>query len=132
MDVIETQPRLYSGATMPVVLPRVPAVTVHRTSTGRRWLGVLAFLVLTAISLPIHAVALFFVYIEFASPGDAQTATLLVVAAFVGSFLALLTTGTLSQLIGGFPGRWRARVSFAAFSAVLALGTTVIAALTLL
>ena len=131
MDVIETQRRLYSGATTPMVVPRAPAAAETHGSTARRWLGVLTFLVLTGLSLPVHMVALFFVYIEFASPGDRQTAILLVIAAFAGSFMALLVTGAVSQLVGGFPGRWRARISFAGFSALIALVAAVVAALTL-
>ena len=99
-----------------------------KTPVGRRLLGVLAFLVLTGVSLPLHIAAIFFIYVEFESPGDAVTAALLIGAAFLGSFAALFVTGLLSQIIGAFPGRWRARVTFAAFSGVVALAVAYFAA----
>ncbi|RIX27592.1 hypothetical protein [Amnibacterium setariae] len=102
-----------------------------RTSPARRALGVLAFLVLTALSVPLHVAAVFFVYVEFESPGDAVMAALLIGGAFLGSFAALFVTGLLSQLIGGFPGRWRARITFAALSGVIALAVAYFAALRL-
>lgn len=129
MDALQTPRRPHQMGSAPFYLPAPPAITVHRSSAGRRWLGVLVFLVLTAVSLPVHVLALFFVFVEFASPGDRATSILLIAGAFVASFLALLVTGTLSQLVGGFPGRWRARVSFAAFSAIIALGVSTAAAL---
>lgn len=110
---------------------RAAPVARPRTPVGRRLLGILALLVLTAISLPVHLLAVFFVYVEFESPGDPTTSSLLVLAAAAGSFLALLVTGTMAQLVGGYPGRWRARVTFAACSAVLAIASTYGAALTL-
>lgn len=91
----------------------------------------LAFLALTAISVPVHILAVFFVYVEFESPGDTVTAILLVSGAFLASFAALFFTGLIAQLVGGFPGRWRARITFAALSGVIALGTAYLAALTL-
>ncbi len=92
-----------------------------KTSAARRVLGVVAFLVLTGLSLPLHIAAIFFIYVEFESPGDPVTAALLIGGAFVGSFVALLVTGIVAQLVGKFPGRWRARVTFAALSGVIAL-----------
>lgn len=112
----------------PPPAPRAP----QKTPTGRRLLGVLAFLVLTGLSLPLHIAAIFFIYVEFESPGDPLTAALLIGAAFIGSFVALFVTGLLSQLIGAFPGRWRARVTFAAFSGVIALAVAYFAATKLL
>jgi hypothetical protein len=97
----------------------------------RRFLGVLAFLVLTALSLPVHIGAIFFIYVEFESPGDPATAALLIGAAFLGSFLALFLTGLISQKVGGFPGRWRARVTFAVLSGIIGLGVAYLAALNL-
>lgn len=93
----------------------------EKKPTGRRLLGVLAFLVLTGLSLPLHVAAIFFIYVEVESPGDPTTAVLLIGAAFVGSFVALLVTGLVSQLVGRFPGIWRARVTFAALSGIIAL-----------
>lgn len=105
--------------------PRFEPQPVHRTpprtSAMRRVLGVVAFVALTAVSLPAHIAAIFFIYVEFESPGDAATAALLIGAAFLGSFVALFLTGLLTQIIGAFPGRWRARVTFAALSGVIAL-----------
>jgi hypothetical protein len=103
----------------------------QKAPTARRLLGVLAFFVLTGLSLPLHVAAIFFIYVEFESPGDPATAALLIGAAFVGSFAALFVTGLLSQLIGAFPGRWRARVTFAAFSGVIALVVAYVAATTI-
>ena len=111
----------------PTPVSRAP----QKSPTGRRLLGVLAFFVLTALSLPLHVAAIFFIYVEFESPGDPVTAALLIGAAFVGSFAALFVTGLLSQLIGAFPGRWRARVTFAAFSGVIALVVAYVAATTI-
>lgn len=105
--------------------PRFEQQPVLRTppkkQTGRRLLGVLAFLVLTGVSLPMHVAAIFFIYVEFESPGDPSTAALLIGAAFIGSFLALLVTGLVAQLVGKFPGIWRARITFAALSGIIAL-----------
>ncbi|MGT2427331.1 hypothetical protein [Amnibacterium kyonggiense] len=100
----------------------------QKSPTGRRLLGVLTFLVLTGLSLPLHVAAIFFIYVEFESPGDPATAALLVGAAFVGSFVALLVTGLLSQLVGRFPGLWRARITFAALSGIIALAVAYIGA----
>lgn len=111
--------------------PRQPTTPPRKTATGRRLLGGLAFVVLTAISVPVHILAVFFVYVEFESPGDTLTAVLLVSGAFLASFAALFCTGLIAQLVGGFPGRWRARITFAALSGVIALGTAYLAALTL-
>ena len=97
----------------------------------RRVLGVLAFLVLTGLSLPLHIAAIFFIYVEFESPGDPVMAALLIGGAFIGSFAALLVTGLLAQLIGGFPGRWRARVTFATLSGIIALVVAYFAAMQL-
>lgn len=102
----------------------------RRVPVGRRVLGVLAFVVLTALSIPLHILTVFFVFVEFESPGDAVTAALLVSGAFVGSFAALFVTGLVTQLVGAFPGRWRARVTFAALSGAIALGIAYAAALT--
>ena len=102
-----------------------------RNQTQRRLLGVLAFFVLTGLSLPLHIGAIFFIYVEFESPGDPAMAALLIGGAFLGSFLALFLTGFISQRVGAFPGRWRARVTFAAFSGVIALAVAYFAALNL-
>lgn len=119
-----------SGTARPAYQPpRPPAVVVQRTPVGRRLLGVLVLLVLTALSLPVHLLTMFFTYVEVASPGDVGTAVLLVAGTGLASFLALLLTGTLAQVAGGFPGRWRARVTFAALSALLAVAVTAVAAL---
>ena len=118
-----------SGVPQPAYqAPRPSAVTVRRTPVGRRLLGVLVLLVLTALSLPVHVMTMFFTYVEVASPGDLGTALLLVGGTGIASFLALLLTAVLSQLAGGFPGRWRARVTFAALSALLSVAVTVVAA----
>ena len=130
VDALQTPRRPQRAVPTVIMAPRPAAITVHRSSAGRRWLGVFAWLVLTVVSLPVHVFALFFVYVEFASPGDQASAITLVACAFLASFVTLLITGTLSQLIGGFPGRWRARVSFAAFSAVVAVAVMTVAALT--
>ena len=98
----------------------------------RRVLGVIAFLTLTLLSMPVHIAAVFFVYVTFESPGDAVTAILIVSGAFIGSFAALFVTGLVSQLVGGFPGRWRARVTFSVLSGVIAISCAYFAALTLL
>lgn len=103
----------------------------QRSGAPRRFLGVLAFFVLTALSLPLHIAAIFFIYVEFESPGDPLMAALLISAAFLGSFAALFVTGLGAQLIGGFPGRWRARITFAAFSGIIALAVAYFAALQL-
>jgi len=103
----------------------------RRNPTPRRLLGVLAFLVLTVLSLPVHIGAFFFIYVEFESPGDPAMAALLIGGAFVGSFLALLLTGLISQKVGGFPGRWRARITFAVFSGIIGLAVAYFAALNL-
>jgi hypothetical protein len=95
--------------------------TPPKSKALRRFLGIVAFLALTAISLPAHIAAIFFIYVEFESPGDAATAALLIGLAFLGSFVALFLTGLLTQIIGAFPGRWRARVTFAALSGIIAL-----------
>lgn len=97
----------------------------------RRALGVLVFLVLTGLSLPLHIAAIFFIYVEFESPGDPVMAALLIGGAFIGSFVALLVTGLLAQLVGGFPGRWRARVTFATLSGIIALVVAYFAAMQL-
>lgn len=97
----------------------------------RRALGVLAFLVLTGLSLPLHIAAIFFIYVEFESPGDPVMAALLIGGAFLGSFAALFVTGLVAQLVGGFPGRWRARVTFATLSGIIALVVAYFAALQL-
>lgn len=106
-----------------------PATAPKRSPRPRRVLGVIAFLVLTFASIPIHIAAVFFVYVTFESPGDAITAVLIVSASFIGSFAALFVTGLVAQLVGAFPGRWRARVTFAVLSGVLSLGIAYLAAL---
>lgn len=103
----------------------------RRNATPRRMLGVLAFVVLTGLSLPLHIAAIFFIYVEFESPGDPSMAALLIGGAFLGSFVALLLTGSIAQMVGAFPGRWRARVTFAAFSGIIALAVAYFAALNL-
>ena len=102
-----------------------------RNAGPRRLLGVLAFFVLTGLSLPVHIGAFFFIYVEFESPGDPAMAGLLVSAAFIGSFLALFLTGLIAQKVGGFPGRWRARITFAVFSGIVGLTVAYFAALNL-
>jgi dipeptide/tripeptide permease len=92
---------------------------------------VLAFLVLTVLSLPVHIGAIFFIYVEFESPGDPAMAALLISGAFLGSFVALFLTGLVAQKAGGFPGRWRARITFAVLSAIIGLGVAYFAALNL-
>lgn len=106
-----------------------PKTASAPTPVGRRLLGVVVLLVLTLLSLPVHVAAVFFVYLLIESPGDATSSMVLVIAAFTGSFIALLVTGILSQLAGGFPAGWRARVTFAACSAVLSLGAAYLAAI---
>ena len=140
------QPRATSSSTYPYEqqAPQQPAPQQHtpqqaqqhrpagapkKASRPRRMLGVLAFLALTLASTPIHIAAVFFVYVTFESPGDAITAVLIVSASFIGSFAALFVTGLVAQLVGAFPGRWRARVTFAVLSGVLALGGAYLAAL---
>lgn len=103
----------------------------RRSPAPRRLLGVLAFLVLTALSLPVHIAAIFFVWVEFESPGDPAMAALLIGGTFVASFGALFVTGLLTQVVGRFPGRWRARATFAALSGAVALGIAYFAALNL-
>ena len=103
----------------------------RRNPAPRRALGVLTFLVLTGLSLPLHIAAIFFIYVEFESPGDPLMAALLIGGAFLGSFAALFVTGLLAQLIGGFPGRWRARITFATLSGIIALAVAYFAALQL-
>ena len=99
-----------------------------KTSVARRIVGVVVFLVLTGLSLPLHIAAIFFIYVEFESPGDPATAALLIGGAFVGSFAALLITGIVAQVVGRFPGRWRARVTFAALAGIIALAVAYLAA----
>lgn len=118
----------------PMRLPPPPqqrsgAAPQRRNQAPRRLLGVLAFFVLTAISLPLHIGAIFFIYVEFESPGDPAMAAVLIGGAFLGSFVALFLTGLIAQKIGGFPGRWRARVTFATFSGIIALAVAYLAAL---
>ncbi len=108
---------------------RQPAVTTTRNAAPRRLLGMVAFAVMTVVTLPVHVLAVFFVFVEFESPGDPVTAVLLVSGAFVASFVALLLTGIVSQAVGGFPGRWRARITFAALSGVIALGLAYLGAI---
>jgi hypothetical protein len=103
----------------------------RKNPAPRRTLGVVAFLVLTGLSLPLHIAAIFFIYVEFESPGDPVMAALLIGGAFLGSFAALLVTGLVAQLAGGFPGRWRARMTFAALSGIIALVVAYFAALQL-
>jgi hypothetical protein len=103
----------------------------RRNQAPRRFLGVLAFLALTGLSLPVHIGAIFFIYVEFESPGDPAMAALLIGGAFIGSFVALFLTGLIAQKVGGFPGRWRARVTFAVLSAIIGLGVAYFAALNL-
>ena len=111
--------------------PQRPPVP-RKNMAPRRVLGVIAFLTLTLLSMPVHIAAVFFVYVTFESPGDAVTAILIVSGAFIGSFAALFVTGLVSQLVGGFPGRWRARVTFAVLSGIIAISCAYFAALTLL
>jgi hypothetical protein len=103
----------------------------RKNPAPRRTLGVVAFLVLTGLSLPLHIAAIFFIYVEFESPGDPAMAALLIGGAFLGSFVALLVTGIVAQLAGGFPGRWRARITFATLSGIIALVVAYFAALQL-
>lgn len=103
----------------------------RRNETPRRLLGVLAFALLTGLSLPLHIAAIFFIYVEFESPGDPTMAALLIGGAFLVSFVALFLTGLIAQKVGAFPGRWRARVTFAAFSGIIALAVAYFAALNL-
>lgn len=102
-----------------------------RNPAPRRLLGVVAFFVLTGLSLPLHIAAIFFIYVEFESPGDPVMAALLIGGAFIGSFVALLITGVVAQRVGGFPGRWRARITFATLSGIIALAVAYFAALKL-
>jgi hypothetical protein len=111
--------------------PQRPPVP-RKNPAPRRVLGVIAFLTLTLLSMPVHIAAVFFVYVTFESPGDAVTAILIVSGAFLGSFAALFVTGLVSQLVGGFPGRWRARVTFSVLSGIIAISCAYFAALTLL
>jgi hypothetical protein len=122
----------------PVQQPQQPpqqpvryALPPRRNQAPRRLLGVLAFLVLTGLSLPLHIAAIFFIYVEFESPGDPLMAAVLIGGAFLGSFAALFFTGLISQLVGAFPGRWRARTTFATLSGVISLAVAYFAALTL-
>ena len=110
---------------------RVPTQGAQRNTAPRRVLGVIAFFVLTLLSMPVHIAAVFFVYVTFESPGDPTTAVLIVSGAFLGVFAALFVTGLVSQLVGGFPGRWRARVTFSVLSGVIALTAAYFAAMTL-
>ncbi len=105
---------------------RAPVPQRRHVSVGRRLLGVLVLLVMTAISTPVHVFAVFLVFIEIESPGDPQSAALLIGGAGLGSFLMLLLTASLTQAVGGFPGRWRARVTFAVLSALLAMAVAVL------
>ncbi len=123
----QQRPRAQQPA--PVAL-RAPAAPAVRTSPVRRALGVLAFLVLTAMSLPLHVLAIFFIYVQIESPGDLETAAPLLGGLFVAVFLVLTVVGVLTQVIGGFPGRWRARVTFAFLSGVIALVVSYAAAIT--
>ena len=82
--------------------------------------------------MPVHVLAIFFVYVQVESPGDASTALLTIGGGAIGSFLALRITATLAQLAGGFPARWRARTTFAVLSAVLAVSLVYLLALTAL
>jgi hypothetical protein len=109
----------------------IPQRGPQRNQAPRRVLGVVAFLVLTGLSLPLHIAAIFFIYVEFESPGDPVMAALLIGGAFLGSFAALFVTGLVAQLAGGFPGRWRARITFAALSGIIALVVAYFAALQL-
>jgi hypothetical protein len=122
------QPQRQEQPQQPQYAPRQQP---RRNPTGRRLLGVLAFLVLTGIGIPLHIGAIFFVYVEFESPGDPVMAALLIGGAFIGSFVALFLTGLLSQLIGGFPGRWRARITFATLAGIISLAVAYLAALKL-
>lgn len=96
----------------------------------RRVLGLAVFAVLTAMSLPLHVLAVFFVYVQIESPGDIASAAPVLGGMFAAVFAALLVVGLLTQLVGGFPGRWRARVTFSFLSAVIALGIAYAAAIT--
>ena len=96
----------------------------------RRVLGVATFLLLTGLSVPLHILAVFFVYVQIESPGDTASAVPLLAGMFAAVFLALLATGLLTQLVGGFPGRWRARVTFSFLSGVIALAIAYGAAIT--
>lgn len=110
---------------------RPPAET-RATPVGRRLLGVAVLVVLTAVTTPVHVLAIFFVFVQVESPGDGDlgSALLLVVGALAASFVALLVTATLAQLAGGFRARWRARTTFAVLSAILAVAVAYGAALT--
>lgn len=115
----------------PPPTPQAPVPQARRTGKPRRLLGVLAFLVLTGLSLPLHISAFFFIYVEFESPGDPAMAAPLIGGAFLVSFAALFVTGTVAQLVGRFPGRWRARTTFAALSGIVALAVAYLAAIRL-
>lgn len=108
-----------------------PPVQTPSMPVARRLLGVAVLLVLTAITTPVHLLAIFFVYVQIESPGEAGPALLLLAGALVASFVALLVTATLAQVAGGFPARWRARTTFAVLSALLAVVVAYAAALTL-
>ncbi len=111
--------------------PAPPTVQTPGTPVARRLLGVAVLLALTALTTPVHLLAIFFVYVQIESPGDAGSALLLIAGAVAASFAALLLTATLAQLAGGFPARWRARTTFAVLSAALAIAVAYGAALTL-
>lgn len=120
------------GTPYPVPQRYRPAPPVRRTPVARRLFGVLVLLVLTAASVPVHVLAVFFVYVQLESPGDGSTAFLTVGGGALASFLALLLTATIAQLAGGFPGRWRARTTFAVLSAVLSISVAYALAFTYL
>ncbi len=115
----------------PQRLPPQSAQRPKRNQAPRRLLGVIAFFVLTLLSMPVHIAAVFFVYVTFESPGDPTTAALIVSGAFIGVFAALFVTGLVAQSVGGFPGRWRARVTFSVLSGLIALTAAYFAAMTL-
>ena len=111
----------------PIVREAAPAA---RTSPVRRALGVLTFFVLTGMSLPLHILAVFFIYVQIESPGDTETAVPLLGGLFLAVFLVLAVVGIMTQVVGGFPGRWRARVTFSFLSAAIALVVAYAAAIT--
>lgn len=114
----------------PAARPGQYSAAKSRGSVLRRVLGVLTFFVLTGASVPLHILAVFFVYVQVESPGDAGSAVPLLGGLFAAVFLALFFTGLLTQLVGGFPGRWRARVTFSFFSGAIALAIAYAAAIT--
>ncbi|MFD1720742.1 hypothetical protein [Amnibacterium endophyticum] len=105
--------------------PKKPGVVATR-----RVLGLAVFAALTAMSVPLHVLAVFFMYVQIESPGELASAVPLLGGMLVAVFVTLLVVGSATQLVGGFPGRWRARVVFALLSGAIALSIAYAAALT--